>query len=563
MADVLKVKVKLANGQIDTVEFPTKSSIDFVKTEVCSKTSTPKSRMANYYLLLNHEYVLSVEFKKFGDQDDVKKAIEKGDDLEISLISLQDAKELERKKKDGTFERSASFSKGAEKSVLSPSSEEEPAPKPTTTSSSSSSSSDDQRLRKLEDEQNQAQKTIKDLQDKLRAAERKASDLEEKTKSQEKRIRELEEQLKASSSSSHGGDQTRSVKEEELRKLKEEDANEEDQKKKIQDELRKLKEEEEEEERQEEQKRKDDEKRKNVDETRRKDEEKKRKEEDDKRTKDEDDKRKKEEDDKRKKEDDDKRKKEEDDKRKKEDDDKRKKEDDDKRKKEDDDKRKKDEDDKRKKEEDDKRKKDEDDKRKKEEESHKKEAEKEKPKEESKAEASVTSPRAHEASSGGQTGFRPPPASTSKLPLKIGGLTFEDRYEIKNVMESSFQASAYSGWVLVGYTNKAGNQLALTGSSDGNLESLVEHLKDDQVQYAVVRISNDSAASMSGRTKDIFISWIGPSVGTIEKGKKTAHLGDIQKVVQPFHITIHANSGRANLTLDNLHKALADGKNSV
>jgi len=33
----------------------------------------------------------------------------------------------------------------------------------------------------------------------------------------------------------------------------------------------------------------------------------------------------------------------------------------------------------------------------------------------------------------------------------------------------------------------------------------------------------------------VFITWIGPGVGIIEKGKKTAYLDDAESILQPFH----------------------------
>jgi hypothetical protein len=63
----------------------------------------------------------------------------------------------------------------------------------------------------------------------------------------------------------------------------------------------------------------------------------------------------------------------------------------------------------------------------------------------------------------------------------------------------------------------------------GDVEELKPHLEDNQIQYALVRLGGiQHKGSLKVTTRDIFITWIGPAVGIIEKGKKTAYLGDVE-----------------------------------
>ena len=56
----------------------------------------------------------------------------------------------------------------------------------------------------------------------------------------------------------------------------------------------------------------------------------------------------------------------------------------------------------------------------------------------------------------------------------------------------------------------------------GDVEDLKLQLEDDEIQYGLVRLGGIQGTG----TRDVFICWIGPRVGIIEKGKKSALLGD-------------------------------------
>jgi len=120
--------------------------------------------------------------------------------------------------------------------------------------------------------------------------------------------------------------------------------------------------------------------------------------------------------------------------------------------------------------------------------------------------------------------------STTAKPQKVGQVVFDDVTGLKNIVQEVFPSSAYSGWILVGYGE--GGNLGVVGTSSKGVEELLPHLLDDQVQYALVRID------VEGKTKDVFITLIGPKVGTLEKGKKKSHIGDIHKVMPSGHFTI-------------------------
>ncbi len=77
-------------------------------------------------------------------------------------------------------------------------------------------------------------------------------------------------------------------------------------------------------------------------------------------------------------------------------------------------------------------------------------------------------------------------------------------------------------------------------------------LVDNQMQYAIVRLAvSKDPDTGKVKTRDIFISWVGPRVGTIDKGKKKAHLGTVMEVLKPSHQTVYAY-GRNNFNEEKL-----------
>jgi hypothetical protein len=74
----------------------------------------------------------------------------------------------------------------------------------------------------------------------------------------------------------------------------------------------------------------------------------------------------------------------------------------------------------------------------------------------------------------------------------------------------------------------------------GGVSQLVSNLKDDQMQYMLVRITAKKDGHDTHR--DIFIHWTGPSVKGIEKAKKRVNLGEIESFLVPNHAQIEALS---------------------
>ena len=114
------------------------------------------------------------------------------------------------------------------------------------------------------------------------------------------------------------------------------------------------------------------------------------------------------------------------------------------------------------------------------------------------------------------------------MPLRI-----DNEDELREAQAALFNINSTSGWLLVNYVGPSTVHFAAGGEGDENEWKPL--LEDDQIQYLLVRLGN---IPEQNSVRDIFIKYIGFEVGIIEKGKKTAHLGDIQSLLQPFHADV-------------------------
>ncbi len=118
----------------------------------------------------------------------------------------------------------------------------------------------------------------------------------------------------------------------------------------------------------------------------------------------------------------------------------------------------------------------------------------------------------------------------SDLALTSKVARIDNEADLRNAQATVLGSNSKSGWILLSYVGPS--TLHFSASGSGGASELKNYLQDDQIQYAVLRAGG----------KDTFITWVGPQVGIIEKGKKSANLGDAQSFLQPFHSQITATS---------------------
>lgn len=84
-----------------------------------------------------------------------------------------------------------------------------------------------------------------------------------------------------------------------------------------------------------------------------------------------------------------------------------------------------------------------------------------------------------------------------------------------------------------------GNSLTLQShSSAGGPEEMAALLKDEEVQYGLLRLSTGDLGKAASATRDVFIQWNGAKVSNIQKGVKKGHVGEVKEIFRPYNAEV-------------------------
>lgn len=139
--------------------------------------------------------------------------------------------------------------------------------------------------------------------------------------------------------------------------------------------------------------------------------------------------------------------------------------------------------------------------------------------------------------------------------LTLDQVSLPDEAKVKGLIKELFHINAKRGWILMSYTGP--NTVSYTAHGTGPLSEVTALLKDDQMQYFIVRVPLEDTDTPPGaeihvnKIRDASVAWTGPKVGLIEKGKKKSHLGAVQALLTPVHAQLYCTN-KANLTEKNL-----------
>jgi hypothetical protein len=87
---------------------------------------------------------------------------------------------------------------------------------------------------------------------------------------------------------------------------------------------------------------------------------------------------------------------------------------------------------------------------------------------------------------------------------------------------------------IFGYEGKA--KITLKECSSGNVyDALEDDLEDEEVSYAFLRVTG-TRDQESKTVKFVFIVYVGPNVGGMQRGRVGAHKGDIKSLVGQSHV---------------------------
>jgi len=116
-------------------------------------------------------------------------------------------------------------------------------------------------------------------------------------------------------------------------------------------------------------------------------------------------------------------------------------------------------------------------------------------------------------------------------------LKLDNEAELKAKLEVLFEPSSEAGWVLLDYSGPESVKFVASGTS--GLEDLKQHLKDDKIQYAKIRLSGiKEKGALKDTTRDVFVLSFGKDVPIIERGLKAQFLNRAEHFLQPFHAAV-------------------------
>jgi len=102
--------------------------------------------------------------------------------------------------------------------------------------------------------------------------------------------------------------------------------------------------------------------------------------------------------------------------------------------------------------------------------------------------------------------------------------------------------AAGQDWTYVVYAGTSGassSQLKHGGTGTGGVEALKGHLPEDNIVFALLRVSDK--IDMSVTVKFVWINWVGPKTPRMMQSKLSVQLGSIKQFFQPFStdLTVH------------------------
>ncbi|KAJ2078677.1 actin binding protein [Coemansia sp. RSA 988] len=109
--------------------------------------------------------------------------------------------------------------------------------------------------------------------------------------------------------------------------------------------------------------------------------------------------------------------------------------------------------------------------------------------------------------------------------------------DISSTHQRILQKDATISWALYGF-DRGSNALNVEATGTGGLEELGEEFDDGKVQYAFARVQDPN----TNLPKFVFISWCGQGVPVFRKGIVGAQMGEVQKVLDSYHVSVIARS---------------------
>jgi hypothetical protein len=143
----------------------------------------------------------------------------------------------------------------------------------------------------------------------------------------------------------------------------------------------------------------------------------------------------------------------------------------------------------------------------------------------------------------GKAGFTPMSQRLSKSgeseikqPMKasVQQITFNDEASFKAALKAVRDDKQETNWVLGSYQGK--NAVSFIGSGSGGVSELVTKLEDENINFGVIRVSENIDKSKT--TKFVYIYWVPEAVKIMKKAEASARKGAIDAIFAPYHVDL-------------------------
>jgi len=125
-------------------------------------------------------------------------------------------------------------------------------------------------------------------------------------------------------------------------------------------------------------------------------------------------------------------------------------------------------------------------------------------------------------------------------------ISLEDEVAFKKAIADVRSDSNPTNWMMAKYVDK---KMYLTGTGQGDVTELVSHLKDDEISFGLLRVTDKIDNSTT--VKFVFISWTGSQVKPQTKALVSANKGSIEALFEPQHVKF-ASSDVHEFTVHNI-----------
>lgn len=119
-------------------------------------------------------------------------------------------------------------------------------------------------------------------------------------------------------------------------------------------------------------------------------------------------------------------------------------------------------------------------------------------------------------------------------------VVFPDKVACFQALSDVRNDATPTDWALFGYVSGTKNHVVLEGTGSGGLGELHSHLKDDAVQYAYLRMTDNYEGTTT--VKFIIILWVGEKVKINTKALCATHKGEVREMLGQSHIELYAST---------------------